>query len=305
MDRPTLRSEVPEPSESNAMLVRRLRAESLTSSRMLLLSLVFLASSTAAGAHESGEDEDAELCVANGGPFGVPGLQDPPSLIGEWEELTDWGYKGVHASMLHTGKVLRHARGTGELPGLGATTLWHPDTPDVLEDLPGTDFPHPDSTLMGDPPDPGDIFCSGHTPLTDGRVLTFGGGGVSSLDAVARVYIFHGDTDSGGNAAFPWVRVSDMTHERWYPTATSLPDGRVLASGGRGPAIPGVPATCCVVVDTPEIYQPVDDTWISLPVVPQFALQAYPRMYVLPDGLILKARGIDVATLDVATGLRI
>jgi len=308
-DRSTLRSEVPQPSQGQAMfaallvlaLLRRLRAARLTGLRMLLVSLVLLASGTAAQAHDLGEDEGAELCIANGGPFGVPGLQDPPSVIGAWEQLADWGYKGVHATVLGTGKVLRHQDATAELPGQGGATLWHPSSPNVIEDLPGNAFPHPDSTVMSNPPDPGDLFCSGHTPLTDGRVFTTGGGGGASSSAAKRAYIFHGDTASGGNAAFPWIRVTDMAYERWYPTATSLPDGRVLVHGGVRPAVPGEPTTCCVGVGTPEIYQPVNDTWITLPAPSANERVNYPRMYVLPDGLVLKAFGQEVATLDVMT----
>jgi cytochrome c peroxidase len=311
-DRPTLYSEyVPEPSLQHSIpagllvlgALYRTRKRSLAALQTLAVALAFLVFATVfatgANAHDEGDEALAALCVANGGPFGVPGLAGDPAVIGEWNSSADFLSRGVHATLLHTGKVMAHVQASGTDTTLG-TILWDPSDPLSLDELPGNANPHPSSTVMGNPPDPGNLFCSGHTPLTDGRTLVMGGGGAGAQNASIRSYIFDGDIDSGGDPDFPWIRRSDMNHHRWYPTATSLPDGRVLVSGGRAPAIPGVPATCCLPLPSAEIYQPVDDTWTDVSDSPT-NMGSYPRMYVLPDGLVLKASGSDVQTFDVLT----
>ena len=42
------------------------------------------------------------------GPFGVPGLSDPPAQIGQWGPVMTWPTKAVHGTVLGTGKVLFH-----------------------------------------------------------------------------------------------------------------------------------------------------------------------------------------------------
>jgi Big-like domain-containing protein/galactose oxidase-like protein len=85
----------------------------------------------------------------------------------------------------------------------------------------------------------------GHTatPLTDGRVLIAGGGdqGVGGTgSATAELY----DPDSGA-----FTQSGSMTVARFRHTATLLPDGRVLITGG-------VPADSSVPTSTAELYDP-------------------------------------------------
>jgi len=108
-----------------------------------------------------------------------------------------------------------------------------------------------------------------------------------------------------------------MNYPRWYPTLTTLSDGRVLVFGGTvnqaGCAeIDEEPAcleeeTClwsngdCLIdydflqdtVRTPEIYDPSDNEWDLLGplAVADFDPPWYPFMFVLPDGNVFYAGG--------------
>jgi hypothetical protein len=72
-----------------------------------------------------------------------------------------------------------------------------------------------------------------------------------------------------------------MAQRRWYPTATTLPDGRVLVTSG---------ATTCFscIADVPEIYNPQTNSWTQLTSA-RLAFPYYPFIFVLPDGGILNA----------------
>ena len=71
-----------------------------------------------------------------------------------------------------------------------------------------------------------------------------------------------------------------MAYGRWYPTAITLPDGRVLAVAGDETC-----RTCIAAV--PEIYNVATNRWVELPSA-AYAFPEYPHLYVLPDGRILE-----------------
>lgn len=95
-----------------------------------------------------------------------------------------------------------------------------------------SNYPNANFTLLA-PGDPGiDIFCGGHTLLGDGRALLAGGTehhsgsyGVRS----ARLFTPGTSSAAGGWSSPP---PGEMSERRWYPTMTTLRDGRVLALAG-------------------------------------------------------------------------
>jgi hypothetical protein len=66
-----------------------------------------------------------------------------------------------------------------------------------------------------------------------------------------------------------------MNYARWYPTSTTLADGRVLVTSGDMPGD--------IRALLPEIYDPISDTWTVMPNASR-DLGLYPNMFTLPDG---------------------
>lgn len=56
-----------------------------------------------------------------------------------------------------------------------------------------------------------------------------------------------------------WIRVDSMNQKRIYHSATLLPDGRVLVTGGLYPTIP---ADTSVIIS--EVYDPSLDKWEAI-----------------------------------------
>ena len=86
-------------------------------------------------------------------------------------------------------------------------------------------------------PDPGvNLFCAGLTHLPDGRLLAVGGTEIGSEYGIrdARAYGAGTGSCTGSNAG-SWTvgsQPASMVWPRWYPSATMLPNGRVLATSG-------------------------------------------------------------------------
>ena len=97
----------------------------------------------------------------------------------------------------------------------------------------------------------------------------------------------------------------DMSVGRWYPTATELPDGRVLVVLGRqhrpGPARAAAAVQDASVNSLPEIFDPATNTWTDL-TGSRLTTPLYPFMFVLSNGKVFDA-GPDTTTriLDPAT----
>ena len=137
------------------------------------------------------------------------------------------------------------------------------------------------------------LFCAGQTLLADGRVISIGG----DLPNDSGVGIV--DTNIFDPRINTWTIVAPMHFKRWYPTATTLADGRVLATSG---SFDGC-LTC--FQPSPEIYDPAKDTWTVMAPTANADLPWYAYMYVLPDGRVLDAGStlepMGTQVLDVAT----
>src|SRR5207245_2359017 len=115
-----------------------------------------------------------------------------------------------------------------------------------------------------------DMFCNGMVVLPDGRA--FINGGTLQYDP------FHGQQRSSvydlTNGSF--TDVQNMAHGRWYPTVTTLGDGRVMTfsglteTGGTNTAV--------------EIYT-VGSGW-SVEYPAGWTPPLYPRMHLIPDGRV-------------------
>ena len=135
--------------------------------------------------------------------------------------------------------------------------------------------------------------------MPDGRVL-IAGGHAGNHEGIADANIFNPLTQS-------LVPVPSMAFARWYPTTTTLPDGRILVTAGENgcnamPPDGSFHPEC--VVKIPEIYNATTNSWTQLSGA-SLALPYYPHMFVLPDGKVLNtstAEGpVPARVLDVAT----
>lgn len=204
----------------------------------------------------------------NAGPFGVPGLQLPPDEIGEWGPAEQWPIQAQHSNLLPTGKVLFWR----EEP-LRTVAVWVWD---------------PIANTFGERPSPSNVMCAGHAALADGRTIVIGGTFEGIVSGLPDTNIFDPYSES-------WVRVADMAVGRWYPTATALPDGRILAVSGHIKHGPLETATI------PEVYDVDTDTWVQLNGA-ELLLPTYPFNFVLPNGKIFTVGPSNITqALDVDT----
>ena len=199
--------------------------------------------------------------VQLGGSSAAPG--DPPNLIGDWSAPVGWPIVAVHMSLEPTGQVFAL---DGFAAGTNSEHLWDPTS--------GNFIPVPYGR---------NLFCAGHIQLADGRTLLVGGH-INANEGLADTTIFNPVTRT-------YFRGPDMTVGRWYPTATQLPDGRVLTFAGDNIQInqPGDPAFRESSVNSlPSIYNPTTNTWTDLTTA-RLTSPLYPYMFVLSDGRVFDA----------------
>jgi Concanavalin A-like lectin/glucanases superfamily/Domain of unknown function (DUF1929)/IPT/TIG domain/Bacterial Ig domain len=195
-----------------------------------------------------------------------------PQQIGQWSAVMTWPIVAVHAMLLPTGNVL----GWTDYTTNQGAQIWRPAT--------NTFTPKTYDTVS--------LFCSGHAYMADGRLMIAGGiVGLTDDLGPQNGTIFDPVTET-------WSQGALMKVGRYYPTTTTLPDGRILVQGG---------TTTCVscVADIPEIYDPVANFWTPLAQSARMAFQYYPHVFVLPDGRIIVAgeddRAISTRVLDLNT----
>jgi Galactose oxidase-like, Early set domain/Bacterial Ig domain/Kelch motif len=188
--------------------------------------------------------------------------------VGQWSAPSNWPLVAIHATLLPTGDVLAWDGPNQK----GAAFVWRPST---------------NTFTSKNPPD--NIFCAGHCLLPDGRLLVVGGH-IANFVGIRDANIFD-------PVAARWTQVRSMAYGRWYPTAITLPDGRVLVVAGDD----GCPSCVAAV---PEIYNPATNTWVQLPDAAN-PLPEYPHLFVLPDGRVLATgtfeEAIPTEVLDINT----
>jgi galactose oxidase-like protein len=136
------------------------------------------------------------------------------------------------------------------------TQIWRPDGSDVFDlivRMPGCTSA-PETCYPGAPPpyppscpplDCGNVFCSGHAYLPDGRLVTGGADALCGwpvpLGAVFGSYeswLFDPNQLTGATPPLPngwwepWSQVGPMPERGWYPSLLALPNGDILRAGG-------------------------------------------------------------------------
>jgi hypothetical protein len=173
-------------------------------------------------------------------------VPEPMASQGQWSAPFSWPVVAVHLHLLPDGRVLSWGR-------IGDPQLWDPAT-----------------GLFTAVPSATHVFCAGHAFLSDGRLLV-AGGHISDNHGLPDANLFDGQTGE-------WTRVAPMAHGRWYPTTTTLADGRVLALAGQDEN--------GLDVAEPEIWG--GNGWSALPGAAQL-MPFYPRTFVAPNGLVFYA----------------
>ncbi|HET7872208.1 MAG TPA: galactose oxidase-like domain-containing protein, partial [Terriglobales bacterium] len=190
-----------------------------------------------------------------------------PAVIGSWSAPVTIPTVAVNLMLTGTNKLFFYEDGA-------SPTLW---------DYIGNTFTNVPSNA--------NLFCSGHAMLSDGRILAVGGfGGSGTNIGIANAEIFDPNTRT-------WTAVPSMASKRWYPTATTLGDGRVLVTAGWQTS----PHTNAGI---PEIYDPGTNRWTQLTNANN-PFETYPFIFQLADGRVLHVGGTEFATvtdvLDLGT----
>jgi FtsP/CotA-like multicopper oxidase with cupredoxin domain len=157
----------------------------------------------------------------------------------------------VHAALMHTGKVLFFA-------GSGNDELYTTGLRSVVWDYENGSFHQPVTPI--------DVFCAHQSFLGDGRLLVVGGTETYAFTGLRTAYAFDPTSEE-------WIRLGDMQAPRWYPTAITLGDGRVLAAGGTGDVWRQV-----------EIYSPLTGWAAPLPQPHDWG--SFPNLILLRDGRV-------------------
>jgi hypothetical protein len=186
---------------------------------------------------------------------------------GQWGPVVPWDIVPLHITLLPNLKIL--AWGKYESPGvMGMPRLWNP-----AQGSPTTAKLIQVDTML---------FCAGQALMADGKVMIAGGHKADDR-GTDFTHIFDPATES-------WLPgLPKMARGRWYPSVTTLPDGKVVTIAGRDAA--------STVVPIPEIWE--NQKWVQLPGA-SLQLPYYPRMFVAPNGKLFQAgEGIKSHWLDV------
>jgi uncharacterized repeat protein (TIGR01451 family) len=133
-------------------------------------------------------------------------IQGGASSIGQWSAVQNWPIVAVHANLLPTGDVLAW---TDYTTNSGAQ-IWRRGT----------------TTFVPKTYSPVSLFCAGHAWLSDGRLMVLGGIVGLQDDLGPKETTFFDPVSES------WSAGPLMDQGRYYPTGTTLPDGRMLVAGG-------------------------------------------------------------------------
>lgn len=175
------------------------------------------------------------------------------NTTGQWSSVITLPYIPVHAVLLPSGKVYFYSYYADSLH----PQVWDPVTGNVTAAATA----------------PYELFCSGQTILSDGR-LFITGGHIADYTGYKHAIIY----DPVLNTI---KQVPDMNAGRWYPTNTVLPNGDVLVVSGD--------ETSNTTPDPlPQVYQLSTNSWRNLTTA-QLQMPLYPVMFVAPNGKVFNA----------------
>jgi hypothetical protein len=204
---------------------------------------------------------------------------DPASTIGRWSDPVDVGVVGVHAAVLHTGKVLLFYETDVTTR---SAVLYEPTSGTVTDVTPSLALQH-------------NMFCSAQTATANGEVFVVGGVGWAGPSGYGteRSTFFDPVSET-------WRAGPAMSAKRWYPTIATGESGDTLVFAGVSE--PGAN------IVTVERFDRASGAFATLPSTANLSMATYPRMFQLPDGRLVRVgqeRGtmfFDPTTASWATG---
>ena len=199
-------------------------------------------------------------------PFDAGPAFAQANVVGQWRTLpTTMPINPVHMAMLRTGKVLV-VSGSGNVPSNTnyQAGVWDPATDTVTTQ-----------------PVAWDMFCNGMVILPDGRPFVVGG--TVAYDP----FLGYSKTAAYDPSTGQFTDLQTMAHGRWYPTATTLGDGTVMAFSGLNESGPTNTAV--------EIYT-VGSGW-SQEYPAGWTPPLYPRLHLLPNGTVFYSGPTDGSML--------
>jgi galactose oxidase-like protein len=149
----------------------------------------------------------------------------PYNITGRWTPQDTLTGTAVHMALL-PGHGPYHSKvmwwyGLGHDEFFGGLLGWKPGEYDCGS--------YPDSTYLVpmtlEMPDSSGVFCSSESHLADGRLFLAGGTQPGTEFGTRHAYIFDPKT-------LHWTRQDSMSKFRWYPTSTTLADGKQLVTSG-------------------------------------------------------------------------
>ena len=155
----------------------------------------------ALSASEIGADMSQPVVAGTPAPPADPG----PDAVGSFSAPHAWPIVPVHMALTSNGRI---AAWDGFEAALNSEHLWDPVTEGFLSIPTGRN-----------------LFCAGQVTIGDGRLLVVGGH-EQAYEGIKDTNLYNPQTGT-------WTRGADMSVARWYPTATQLPDGRVVRGLGR------------------------------------------------------------------------
>jgi hypothetical protein len=181
-------------------------------------------------------------------------------VYGQWSTPFNSQIVAIHLHILPNGKVLYWDHDEEiDSGGIGEFRLWDPATGTISTSaLPNKN-----------------LFCGGHSFLSDGRLLATGGH-IAPWEGLPNAHIYNPFNNT-------WTELPPMNASRWYPTNTTLANGDILVTSG---------AINPDTVNTlPQIWRADTNTWHNLTNAnsPDGGGSLYPWMFVAPDGRVFKA----------------
>lgn len=181
------------------------------------------------------------------------------SQVGEWSTVQQWPLVAIHQMYLPDGRILVWGRGDlGDYAMIANPETW--------------EFKHVGS--LGT-----DIFCAGHSFLSDGTLFSAGGHIIDAWGTKDGLIFDPYEGEEGR-----WIRVPDMQYERWYPTCVTMPDGRVLTVSGSINKI----NSQITWADIPEVFDPETRSWTTTPRQADINMY-YPFLFPMSNGHIFFA----------------